>query len=210
MPENIDEPKTGDPKPCWIETIDPEAASPELAAMYQQVGAVHNKIHNLYRAFSLQPKPLIAADQHYRDVLHNESNHSDPWFLELLASQVAIIANCHYALANHGANFKALLGNEDLGEKMLTAVREDQFDDNPVFTAKQAALLKYGAKLSRTPEAMREQDIFDLKAVGVSDTEILEAVQSTASFAYWVRFINALGINLGNETIGMYNDDNPK
>ena len=191
-------------KPCWIDSIDPVDASPELAEMYQQVGAVHNKIHNLYRAFSLQPKPLIAADQHYRDVLHNENNHSQPWFLELLATQAAIIADCHYAFANHGANFKALLGDDDLGNKMLSAVRDDQFDDNPVFTKKQAALLKYSAKLCRHPEAMREQDIIDLKTVGVTDTEILEAVQSTACFAYWVRFINALGVQLGNETIGKY------
>ena len=194
-------------QPCWIDTIDPKDASPELYSMYQHVGAVHNKIHNLYRAFSLQPKPLIAADQHYRDVLHNENNHSDPWFLELLATQAAIIANCHYAFSNHGANFKALLGDDDLGETMLTAVRKDDFDDNPVFNVKQAALLKYGAKLCRHPEAMHKQDVTDLKAIGISDTEILEAVQSTACFAYWVRFINALGINLGTETIGMYNNE---
>ncbi|MFT5399700.1 MAG: alkylhydroperoxidase family enzyme, partial [Gammaproteobacteria bacterium] len=52
--------------------------------------------------------------------------------------------------------------------------------------------------------SMCEQDIVELRAEGVSDTEILEAVQSTACFAYWVRFINALGIQLGNETIGKY------
>ena len=201
--------ETGNPKPCWIETIDPEDASPELSAMYQQVGAVHNKIHNLYRAFSLQPQPLIAADQHYRDVLHNEDNHSELWFLELLATQTAIIADCHYAFSNHGANFKALLGDADLSEKMLEAVGDDDFAGNPIFTDKQAALLIYGAKLCRQPEAMCEQDILDLRKHGVTDTEILEAVQSTACFAYWVRFINALGIQLGNETIGMYNEDNP-
>ena len=196
-----------EPRPCWIETIAPEDASPELAEMYAKVGAVHNKIHNLYRAFSLQPQPLIAADQHYRDVLHNESNHSDPWFLELLASQAAIIADCHYALANHGRNFRDLLGDQELGEKMLQAVREDNFDDNPIFNTRQAALLKYGARLCRNPETMTEQDLDDLRAVGVSDTEILEAVQASACFAYWVRFINALGVQLGNETIGLYGHD---
>ncbi len=200
--------ETDNQRPCWIDTIDPKDASSELSSMYQHVGSVHNKIHNLYRAFSLQPQPLIAADQHYRDVLHNENNHSDPWFLELLASQAAIIANCHYALSNHGANFKALLGDDELGDKMLTSVREDQFDNNPIFTTKQSSLLKFGAKLCRHPDTMCEQDIIDLKTVGVTDTEILEAVQSTACFAYWVRFINALGINLGNETIGMYHNDN--
>ena len=54
---------------------------------------------------------------------------------------------------------------------------------------------------------MCEQDIVNLRAVGVSDTEILEAVQASACFAYWVRFINALGINLSNETIGKYSHD---
>jgi len=196
-------------QPCWIGTIEPEDASAELATMYNQVGAVHNKIHNLYRAFSLQPAPLLAADQHYRDVLHDENNHSDPWFLELLASQVAIIADCHYALANHGSNFKALLGDAETGDSMLQAVREDSFAGNPLFTAKQAALLEYGAKLCRTPQSMGETDINELRAQGISDTEILEAVQATSCFAYWVRFINALGIQLGNESIGMYNQQNP-
>ena len=198
--------QAGDQRPCWIDTIEPEDASAELAAMYQEVGAVHNKIHNLYRAFSLQPQPLIAADQHYRDILHDEKNHSDPWFLELLASQAAIIADCHYALANHGANFKSLLGDAEKGDAMLKAVQEDHFADNPLFTARQAALLEYGARLCRTPETMREADIIALREQGISDTEILEAVQSTACFAYWVRFINALGVQLGNETIGMYDE----
>lgn len=202
--------KNEDFRPCWIDTIAPSEASHELEEMYQHVGAVHNKIHNLYRAFSLQPQPLIAADQHYRDVLHNENNHSDPWFLELLASQAAIIADCQYALANHGANFKALLGDAKLGDSMLRAVREDNFDGTALFSTKQAALLKYGAKLCRNPELMREQDIVALRDQGVSDTEILEAVQSTACFAYWVRFINALGIQLGNETIGKYGGGDTK
>lgn len=201
--------QAGDQRPCWIDTIEPEDASAELAAMYQEVGAVHNKIHNLYRAFSLQPQPLIAADQHYRDILHDEKNLSDPWFLELLASQAAIIADCHYALANHGANFKTLLGDTEKGDAMLKAVQEDHFADNPLFTAKQAALLEYGARLCRTPETMREADIIALREQGISDTEILEAVQSTACFAYWVRFINALGVQLGNETIGLYDESSP-
>ncbi len=190
--------------PCWIDTIGVEDAGPELREMYAQLGATHNKIHNLYLAFSLQPKPLLAADRHYREVLHNDANQSAPWFLELLASQVAIIADCHYALTHHGANFKSLLGNEELGETMLQAVREDDFTDRSVFTAKQAALLEFGAKLSRSPESMSIDDVENLQQAGASDTEILEAVQATACFAYWVRFINALGINLGDESIGMY------
>ena len=194
--------------PCWIETIEPEDATSDLSEVYQRVGSVHDKIHNLYRAFSLQPKPLISADQHYRDILHNEANHTEPWFLELLATQAAMIADCHYALQNHGANFKNLLGDKKLGELMLDRVRKDDFNSSSVFTRKQAALLSYGAKLCRNPEKMCFKDIETLRDAGVTDTEILEAGQSTACFAYWVRFINALGVSLGDETIGFYDDFN--
>lgn len=193
-------------EPCWIETIDPDDASPDLAEMYRLVATAHGKIHNLYRAFSLQPKPLIAADRHYRDILHNEANVTAPWFLELLATQTAILADCGYAQSNHGANFKALLGDEVRGDAMLEAVRGDAYDDPELFDEKQTALLKYGAKLARTPGDMTRDDLRELSEAGASDTEILEAVQSIACFAYWVRFINALGVQLGNETVGLFDE----
>lgn len=194
-------------EPCWIETIDPDDASPELAKMYNQVGAAHGKIHNLYRAFSLQPKPLITADRHYRDILHNKDNVTPPWFLELLATQTAILADCTYAFSNHGANFKTLLGDDARGEAMLEAVRGDAYDNLGLFNEKQTVLLKYGAKLARSPGDMTRDDLDGLRDAGATDTEILEAVQSVACFAYWVRFINALGVQLGNETIGLFDED---
>lgn len=193
-----------DQPPCWIETISRDQADSDLRETYDRLDGAYAKIHNLYLAFSLQPKPLLAADQHFRDVMHNSANQSSLWFLELLASQVAIIAECHYALTHHSANFRSLLGDEELGEKMLQAVRDDDFIGNSLFTPKQAALLVFGAKLSRSPESMTREDIESLRQVGIADTEILEAVQATACFAYWVRFINALGINIGDEQVGMY------
>ncbi len=193
-----------DLSPCWIETISPDQADPDLLGIYDRLDGTYAKIHNLYLAFSLQPKPLLAADQHFRDIMHNPDSRLSMWFLELLASQVAIIADCNYALTHHGANFKSLLGDGELGDSMLQAVRDDDFVGNALFTDKQAALLVFGAKLSRSPQSMTREDIESLRYVGVTDTEILEAVQATACFAYWVRFINALGINIGDEQIGMY------
>jgi len=191
---------------CWINTLQQPKPSDPLYKMYQQVGATHGKIHNLYKAFSLQPKPLIAADQHYRDILHNSENHSPPWLLELLASQAAVIAECDYALTNHGANFAALLGDKLKAEEMMRAVQDDHFDQPQLFTQKQSAILKFGAKLCRSPEGMTSDDIDVLRNAGASDTEILESVQATACFAYWVRFINALGIQLGDESVGLFDE----
>ena len=124
----------------------------------------------------------------------------------MLGTQVAILTDSVYAATHHGANFRHLLGDEERAERMLAAVRGNTFDDafDEVFDAKEAALLRYGAKLTREPQAMRESDIEALRAAGVTDLEILEANQISANFNYWVRVINGLGIELGDEKIGAY------
>jgi len=189
-----------EPDCCWIETIEPDAARPELKAIYDDLLGVHGKLHNLYRAFSLQPAPLASADAHYRAVLHDPNLVSAPWFLELLSSQAATLAGCGYALANHGENFINLLGDRALGEKMLRALEERDY--TTLFDAKQEAFLRFGEILCLRPHAVRENHVLTLRENGASDTEILEGVQAIACFAYWTRFINGLGIQLGGETAG--------
>ena len=189
-------------RPCWIETIPEHKAEGALMEAYEQVGRPDGTVHNLYKAYSLWPTPLPWADALYRAILHSDDAVLPKWFQELIATHVAMLADCTYAVTHHGANFKALLGDEARGEAMLQALR----DGTPerVFDEREAAILRYNAKLAEDPGAMREADIATMRELGVSDTEILEVNQISANFAYWVRVINGLGIQLGDEKIGLY------
>lgn len=189
-------------RPCWIETIPEHKAEGHLLEAYVQVGRPDGTVHNLYKAFSLWPTPLPWADALYRAILHSDDAQLPKWFQELIATHVAILADCGYAATHHGANFKALLGDEARGEAMLQALRDGTPEE--VFDGKEAAILRYNAKLAEDPAAMSEADIAALREAGVSDTEILEVNQIGANFAYWVRVINGLGIQLGDEEIGLY------
>ena len=181
-------------RPCWIEGA--------LLEAYRQVGRPDGTVHNLYKAYSLWPTPLPAADALYRTILHSDDAALPKWFQELIATHVALLAGCDYAFTHHGANFKALLGDEARGEAMLQALREGTPEAQ--FDAKEAAILRYNAKLAEDPKAMAESDVEALRAAGVSDTEILEVNQISANFAYWVRVINGLGIRLVGEEVGLY------
>ena len=64
-------------------------------------------------------------------------------------------------------------------------------------------ILTFGDKLARRPEAIVPDDVEELREVGLSDKEIVYIAQISASFAYWARIINALGISLGDEPIGL-------
>ncbi len=189
-------------RPCWIETIPEHKAEGWLRDAYEQVGRPDGTVHNLYKAFSLWPTPLPWADALYRAILHSDDSVLPKWFQELIATQVAILAGCDYAFTHHGANFKELLGDAARGEAMLQALRDGALGS--VFDEKEAAILRYNAKLAEHPKAMSEADITALREAGVSDTEILEVNQIGANFAYWVRVINGLGIQLGDEKVGLY------
>jgi alkylhydroperoxidase family enzyme len=51
---------------------------------------------------------------------------------------------------------------------------------------------------------MKKADVEALKKSGASDEEILEVNQVTAGFGYSNRVLNGLGVELGNEKIGLY------
>jgi uncharacterized peroxidase-related enzyme len=187
---------------CWIETIPEHEAQGPLREAYERVGRPDGTVYNLYKAFSLWPTPLPWADAFYRAILHSEDALLPKWFQELIATHVAILAGCAYAIAHHGTNFKTLLGDEERAETILQALRDGA--PEKVFGPRESEMLRYSAKLAENPKAMSEADIVALRMAGVRDTEILEVNQISASFAYWVRVINGLGIQVGDEDIGSY------
>ena len=191
-------------KSFWIEATESIETHPDLEEVHDKLRGPDGRIYNLYRAFSLRPTPLAPAVRHYRAVLQGEENTLEKWRLEMIATYVAIRTDCSYARANHGANFLHLLGDPARGAAMLQAMEHDNLSDE-IFSPCETVILAFARKLTATPEAMDEHDLEPLRANGLTDGEILEVVQTCATFAYWTRLINGLGISLdGDAGIGLY------
>ncbi len=188
---------------CWISIADLSEAGTEVNAAYDTLRREDGTIHNLYRAFSQFPGPVGAADRLYRDIMHAPQAPLPMWLTELLSVDVAILNKCDYAEAHHADNFLRLYDDAETAERMLAALKQDQLGSD-VFDAKVGRLLEFGRKLTRQPGEMTAHDIAALHNAGLNDAEISQAVQVTASFAYWTRFINALGVKIGGERIGKY------
>jgi len=185
--------------PCWIETKEPN--DPSVKDIYDELRRHNGRDYNLYRASSLRPDPILAADAHYRSTLHDERNSLPQSVLEMVSTQVAILADCHYATQNHGRNFIKLSGDDEVAKERFQAMLRHDWE-NSLFDLREQALLKHGEKLALRPDLMRETDIDRLRNAGLKDVEILEATQAMAGFAYWSRYINGLGIKLADEQIG--------
>lgn len=185
----------------WIETWEPDGSDQELEQAYTGVREPDGSLSNLYKPYGLRPHILFAADRLYRAALHHPDNTLEPWLLELVGSHVARLTGCDYAFTHHGHNFRVLLGDTVRAEAILETLDSPS---PPLEDPRLRAILAYTGKLTLSPGEMSEDDVNALRRAGLDDGEILEVNQVAASFGYWVRAINGLGITLGDEKIGLY------
>ncbi len=187
---------------CWIDVLGEDSANDKLSLIYDQVRGPSGQLDNLYQGFSLRPHTIIPADNLYLAAMHHEDNTLPKLFSELIGTYVAILSACSYAEGHHGHNYAHLLGDKTESDRVIVALKNDQLaqcGDQQV-----QALLEYVKQLCLAPETIVKQDVDRLKAAGWSDGEVLEIVQVTAMFSYFVRVINGVGIQLGEEKLGLY------
>jgi len=64
-----------------------------------------------------------------------------------------------------------------------------------------AALCAYAEKLTRTPQAMSEEDVVALRSVGFDDVAIHDAIQVVSYFNYINRIADATHVDLEPEMV---------
>jgi len=123
-----------------------------------------------------------------------------PFYLPM--TFISMLAGCDYAVTHHGHNFAYLTADRDRSDQILQALSTGEL--HLCGSDREVSALHYVQKLCQTPEAMSCEDVATLTKAGWQDGEILEIVQVVAMFSYFVRAINGLGIQLGNEKPGLY------
>lgn len=131
-------------------------------------------IPNVLKAYAFSSAKLQAFADLYNDLMLGDSNLSK-LEREMIAVTVSSVNQCYYCLTAHGAAVRQLSGKSELGEQMVMNFRAADLDD------RQAAMLEFADKLTRTPHAMVEQDREALRAVGFSDRDIWD-ISGVASF----------------------------
>jgi uncharacterized peroxidase-related enzyme len=187
---------------CFVEFEAEDTAFPTVRSAYDGVSSQDGRVANLYKAMSLSPAVIPAADQLYKQTLHNDDCPLLPWLRELIGAQVAIICGSEYAVINHGRNFHDFFKDKQKSSELLAVVKTGSWRTE-LQEKKLSAILSFSEKLSKTPELMNQDDISTLRNSTLTEKEIVYLVQICASFGYWCRVINALGIKLGDEPIGL-------
>ena len=67
------------------------------------------------------------------------------------------------------------------------------------FDEQTLAIVEYVEKLTKTPSQVTEQDVSQLRMVGLDDQEILSVVLITSMYAFMNRLADGLGVQLDEE-----------
>ena len=133
---------------AWIHMIGDEDADEQLREFLDQARTPHGTVDNVMRVHSLRPATMQGHVALYRSALHNSANTLPPWLQETLSSYVSILNECAYSLANHWANARHLIGDDQRADAIEDALHSGVL--TPVFSGRDLALLNYARKLTQT------------------------------------------------------------
>jgi uncharacterized peroxidase-related enzyme len=189
---------------AWIEMIADEEADQDLLDVLQLARTPHGTVDNVMRVHSLRPNTMRGHVVLYRAALHDDANTLPMWLQETISSYVSILNQCPYSLANHWANARHLIDDDEKADAVEKALWARKPQD--VFDGRELALLKYAEKLTLKPGEMVAADVNEMRAQGCDDGQILEANQIICYFNYVNRSLNGLGVTTENDTVGYYSN----
>jgi uncharacterized peroxidase-related enzyme len=187
---------------AWIKMISDEEADSALLDVLQLARTPHGTVDNVMRVHSLRPNTMRGHVVLYRAALHDDANTLPMWLQETISSYVSILNHCEYSLANHWANARHLMNDDEKADRVAVALHEHR--PEAVFTGHELALLRYAEKLTLTPGDMVRADVDGLRDAGLDDGQILEANQIIGYFNYVNRCLNGLGVSTDNDVVGYY------
>ena len=155
-----------------ITIVPPDDATGELAVLYARIAAARGGIANMHQVQSHNPKAMAAHLELYKAILFQPSSISRAW-REAIGVAVSRANQCAYCVAHHEAALAAL---------------------PPIEIP--AALLDWAVRLTREPHAASADDVAALRAVGLDDRGILDAILTVGYFNFVNRLVLATGLAL--------------
>ncbi len=184
----------------WIDEIEVSEAEGKLADAYADLVKKRGKVSNILKVHSLNPDALLNHLDLYMTTMFGRSGLSR---LEREAIAVVVSANndCEYCINHHAEALRRYLNDEDTLNMLMTA------DGLETLEPRLSNIVRHAEKLTTAPGAMTESDLGELRAVGLSDKDILDLTLVTSYFNFVNRIALGLGVTFSAEEMSGYHDE---
>ena len=184
----------------WITEIDAEEAGEKLAAVYAELIEKRGKISNILKVHSLNPDALGNHLDLYMTIMFGKSGLSRAE-REAIAVVVSASNDCAYCVNHHVEALRRYIKDEETLSMLASA------DGLETLEPRLSNIVRHAEKLTTAPGAMTEVDLGELRAVGLSDQDILDVSLITAYFNFVNRIALGLGVVYSDEEVSGYDND---
>ena len=184
----------------WIDEIDVDDAEGKLETIYAELVKKRGKVSNILKVHSLNPEAMQNHLDLYMTIMFGKSGLSRA---EREAIAVVVSANndCAYCVNHHAEALRRYVKDDETLEMLMAA------DGLEALEPRLSNIVRHAEKLTSAPSAMTESDLGELRAVGLSDKDILDLSLITAYFNFVNRVALGLGVEFTPEEMTGYKDD---
>lgn len=172
-----------------IHTLEVQDVSEEVAGILKEIDQAFGRIPHLFSTYAHHP-PLLEAnwDKVKRVMMEGDLARKTKEAIALLVSQDN---GCNYCVAAHTGALK-MIGVSDEEIQRISS----QLDDAD-FTTAERALIRFARKANSDPHKVSDDEFQALKATGVTDAQIIEALGVMEVFAAFNKFLDVLQVEPG-------------
>lgn len=184
----------------WIEEIEIDDADDALATTYAELVEKRGKVSNILKVHSLNPDSMRKHLDLYMTIMFGKSGLSRAE-REAIAVVVSATNECAYCVNHHVEALRRYVKDDDTLESLTNA------DGLETLEPRLSNIVRHAEKLTSAPSAMTESDLGELRAVNLSDSDILDITMITAYFNFVNRIALGLGVDYSAEETSGYRDE---
>jgi len=172
----------------WLRDVPDDARVPtEVRAAWEETRGRLGFLPNVQRLYALRPRRFLRWLSHYSEVLRGESALS-PVEREMIAVLVSNLNGCTYCLTSHGGYLRAMTGDPEIDARLQVDWQSE------ASTPRLRAILGLAVTLTLDPFGSTPVALDALRAVGLTEPEIFDTVETIAMFNFTNRLTSGLGM----------------
>ena len=180
----------------WIDEISVDDAEGKLEAIYAELVEKRGKVSNILK---VHPEAMANHLDLYMTVMFGASGLSRAE-REAVAVVVSATNECAYCVNHHAEALRRYIKDDETLELLMSA------DGLETLEPRLSNIVRHAEKLTSAPSAMTESDLGELRAVGLTDKDILDLTLVVGYFNFVTRIASGLGVNFSTEELGGYKD----
>jgi uncharacterized peroxidase-related enzyme len=169
----------------WLDTVDPAALTSEQTAILKESSP--NALTSPYYLLLVHDADALRERSHLFNRVMYAPRGLPRADRELSTVAVSRINGCVYCASVHSRLYVQLTRRPETMQQIFDEGVDTELNE------RERAIVDYTVKLTRDPEGATAADLAPLRAIGLTDQEILDLTHATAMFAWANRLLQTLG-----------------